>query len=87
MKNIYKGKKEKRKKGEIQTEIKVKQRSGDTDIDNIIEANEAEKIAKCYGARGKDKESELENKKKRRKTCYKIRERKQNKRSKHQRYK
>ena len=61
MKNIYKGKKEKRKKSGIQTEIKVKQRSGDTDIDNIIEANEAEKIAKCYGARGKDKESELEN--------------------------
>ena len=63
MKNIYKGKKEKRKKGEIQTEIKVKQRSGDTDIDNIIEANEAEKIAKYYGAGRKDEESELENKK------------------------
>ena len=33
MKNIFKGKREKRKKVEIQTEIGVKQRSGDTDID------------------------------------------------------
>ena len=44
----------------MQTEIEVKQRSGDTDIDNIIDKNEAKKIAKYYGAGKKDKESELE---------------------------
>ena len=60
MKSMFKGKREKRKKGEIQTEIEVKQRSGDTDIDNIIDKNEAKKIAKYYGAGEKDKESELE---------------------------
>ena len=59
MKNIFKGKREKRKKVEIQTEMEVKQRSGDTDIDNIIDKNEA-KIAKYNRAEEKDEESELE---------------------------
>ena len=40
MRNIFKGKVKKEKKGEIQTKIEVKQRSGDTDIDNIIDKNE-----------------------------------------------
>ena len=39
----------------MQTEIEVKQRSGDTDIDNIIDKNEAKKIAKYYGAGEKTK--------------------------------
>ena len=59
MKNIFKGKREKRKKVEIQTEMEVKQRSGETDIDNIIDKNEA-KIAKYNRAEEKDEESELE---------------------------
>ena len=50
----------KEKKGIIQTKTEVKQRSRDTDIDNIIDKNEAEKIAKYYEAREKDEESELE---------------------------
>ena len=40
MKNIFKGKEKK----EIQSKLEVKQRSGNTDIDNIIDKNEAEKI-------------------------------------------
>ena len=62
MKNIFKGKRGKRKNGKIQTKIEVKHRSGDTDIDDIINKIEAEKIARDYGERGKDKESELEKK-------------------------
>ena len=62
MKNIFKGKRGKRKNGKIQTKIEVKHRSGDTDIDNIINKNEAEKIARYYGETGKDKESQLEKK-------------------------
>ena len=38
----------------------MKQRSGDTNIDNIIDKNEAKKIAKYYGAGEKPEESELE---------------------------
>ena len=53
MKNIFQGKGKKERKGEIQTKIEVKQRLGDTDIDNIIDKNEA-KVKK------KDEESELE---------------------------
>ena len=62
MKNIFKGKRGKRKNGKIQTKIEVKHRSGETDIDDIINKIEAEKIARYYGERGKDKESELEKK-------------------------
>ena len=40
--------------------IEVKQRSGDTDIGNISDKSEAEKIAKCYIAGKKDEESKLE---------------------------
>ena len=60
IKNVFKWKRKKRKKGEIQTKIEVKQRSEDNDIDNIIDKNEAEKIAKYYGAVEEDEESELE---------------------------
>ena len=59
MKNIFKGK-EKKGKGEIQKKTKVKQRSGDTNIDNIIDKNERKKIAQYYGAGEKDEKSELE---------------------------
>ena len=59
MKNIFKGKGKNEKKGEKQMKIEVKLRSGDTDIDNTIDKNEAEKIAKYYGAGEKDEESEL----------------------------
>ena len=45
MKNIFKRKREK-KKVELQTEIEVKRRSGDNDVDNITDKNKAEKIAK-----------------------------------------
>ena len=53
------GKKEK-KKGEIQKKTEVKQRSGDTNIDNIMDKNEREKIAKYCRAGEKDEECELE---------------------------
>lgn len=59
IKNIFKGKGEKRKKAEIRTKIKVKQRSRDTNINTIIHKNEAEKKAKYYGGGEKDEEGEL----------------------------
>ena len=63
MKNTFKENEKNGKKSELQTKIvnyKVKQRSGGTNIDNIIEKNEAEKKAEYYGAGGKDEVSELE---------------------------
>ena len=56
---IYLRGKEKQKKGEIKTKVEVKQRPGNTDINNIIDKNEAEKIAKYYRAWKKDEENEL----------------------------
>lgn len=38
----------------------MKQKSGDTDVDNITDKNETEKIAKYYGAEEIDEKSELE---------------------------
>ena len=55
MKNLFKGKREKRKKGKIQTEIEVKRRPCEIDIDNIVDKHEAEKIAKYCRAGKKDK--------------------------------
>ena len=60
MKNTFKGNKKNEKKSELQTKIEVKQRSGGTNIHNIIDKNEAEKKAEYYGAGGKDEVSELE---------------------------
>ena len=44
MKSIFNGKGEKRKKAEIQTKIEVKQRSGDTNIENFIQEKQRKKL-------------------------------------------
>ena len=53
----YRGKK---KKVELQAEHEAKQKSGESDVENIKDKNEAEKVARYYGAEELDEEDKLE---------------------------